>query len=268
MDELRKLIGLEHGLDEVCGRLREAVQGLAAPVIGALEVNCSDESELECMAAFQRHFVEHLLPDLKTAARAPFRTCNLGARYERGAVHVAEQHYALPASRDSFKVMVLKINGHVSVRDGPASASFGPMERYQTESNACGALHDMLAGADLPALDELRDALGGRRVAALLDAERVEQQYRYLFAAIVSTNMQAARAVADISAQAPHTPTLYMVVPCVTFNRPGPDTELVCGLHEVDRRGSEIETRYDGLGDDPSAYRVSTRNGLIRVTDD
>lgn len=271
IDELHDYIGKERDLDAVGGALRDAVLRLQPPVVGALELNCSDESELECGAAFQRQFVDHLLPDLKTAARAPFRTCNLGARYEWGSVRVAEHHYALPASARSFKVMVLKLNGHVSVADGPRGPRFGPMRRYDAESAACGALHALLAGQKLPALTELRDALAGDghdRVAALLDPQRVEPAYRHLFAAIVSIRRQTERALDDIRAHKPHTPTLYLVVPCVTFNRPGPDTEMVVGLARADRRRDEPIVEYHGLGDDPARYRVQLSTGRVRVSEE
>ncbi len=271
LHEVRALIGQERDLDVVSGALRDAVLQLRAPVVGALEVNCSDESELECMAAFQRQFVEHLLPDLKFAARAPFRTCNLGARYEWGAVRVAEHHFALPASAEAFKVLVVKINGHVSVASGPGGVEFGPMSRYETRSNACGALHAVLAGQRLPALDELRASFtsgGVDRLTLLNDAERVPPAYRYLYAAIVSARLQAARAVADIREHRAHTPTLYVVVPCVTFNRPGVDTELVVGVGLCDRRSDDGAEEYWGLGDDPTRYRLTVTGGRVRVQEE
>lgn len=268
IDELRDLIGKERDLDAVSGALRDTVLRLHAPVVGALELNCSDESELECGAVFQRQFVDHLLPDLKTAARAPFRTCNLGARYEWGSVRVAEHHYALPASADAFKVMLLKLNGHVSVETGPQGPLFGPMRRYDTESAACGALHALLAGQKLPALTELREALTGDghdRLATLLDPQRVNPAYRHLFASIASIRRQAERALDDIREHHPHTPTLYVVVPCVTFNRSGPDTEMIVGVARVDRRGDGTAVEYHGLGDDPARYQVQLAAGRLRV---
>jgi hypothetical protein len=271
MDELRRLIGVEHGLDEVSGALRDEVQRTAALVVGALEVNCADESELECVAAFQRHFVEHLLPDLKTAARAPFRICNLGARYEEGAVGLAEQHYALPVSARSFKVLVVKVNAHVAVSEGPGGMRFGGMRRYETDSAACGALHALLRGDELPALAELRRTFaadGHDRIAALLDPRRVAPAFRYLCAAVVNARLQAGRAVADIRKHKSHTPTLYLVVPCVTLNRSGPDTELVVGYGWVDCRKAEAPVKYEGLGDDPARYRVGAQGGRLEVTEE
>ncbi len=271
MDELRRLIGVEHGLDEVSGALRDEVQRTAALVVGALEVNCADESELECGAAFQRHFVEHLLPDLKTAARAPLRICNLGARYEEGAIGVAEHHYALPVSARSFKTLVVKINAHVAVSEGSGGVCFGAMRRYDAESRACGALHALLCGEELPAVAELRCtfAAGGRdRVATLLDPQRVAPAQRYLLAAVVNARLQANRAVADIRRHKPHTPTLYLVVPCVTLNRSGPDTELVVGYGWVDCRRPEASEKYEGLGDEPERYRVELSGGRVRVAEE
>ena len=271
MDELRKLIGMEHGLAEVSGALRGAVQRLAPPVVGALEVTCSDEAQAECCAAFERQFVEHLLPDLKTGARAPFRTCNLGARYEDGAVRIAEHHFALLASVRSFKVMAVKINAHVAVSEGPAGLRFGPLRRYDADSVACGALNGLLKGDELPAIRELRKtfAAGDRdRVAMLLDARRVPPEYRLLLAAVASARLQAARAIEDMRRHKPHSPTLYLVLPCVTLNRTGPDAELIVGYGQVDWRHAEPQVQYEGLGDDPARYRVELSAGQLRVAEE
>lgn len=268
---LRALVGEEHTLRDVGRTLRHTVEQLNAPVVGALEVNCSDESELECMDAFQHEFVAPLLPDLKRSARAPFRTCNLGARYEWGSVRVAEHHYALPASRHAFKVLLLKLNGHVAVTDTPEGTRFGPMARYQTESAACGALHALLRGDELPALLELRDTFqcaDKDRLDMLRDPAQVPEAYRYLYAAVAGVQLQALRALADIHEHAPHSPTLYLVVACITLNRPGPDTEILCGFHEVrpHEAGRQQGESYWGLGDDPSLYRVQVDGDQLRMT--
>jgi len=268
MEDLHALIGIEHDLERVSGMLRDAVQRLAAPVVGALEVTCSDESELECIAAFQRHFVEMLLPDFKTAARAPFRTCNIGARYEVGSIGTAEHHFALPESEHAFKVLVVKINAHVAVADGLGGVEYGSLTRYRARSAACGALHALLSGDELPALTELRHTFGMDgvdRMATLLDAQRVPLQYRYLHAAICSARLQARRATLDIQQHEVHSPTLYWVVPCVTLNRPGLDTEIVVGVESVDCRGEEPCAEYHGLGDDPTQYRVVMRGTRLQI---
>jgi hypothetical protein len=181
MDELRNLIGRESDLDSVNGALREAVRRMNATVVGAHVINCSDESQLECGQSFQREFVDQLLPDLKEEVKTAFETRNLGARYEWGSIHVAEHHYALPASVNAFKVLAVKVHGHVSVTTRPEGKSYGLMERYETESTACGALHALLGGKRLPALDDLFTVFneGGKdRVALLLDPQQVEPRYR------------------------------------------------------------------------------------------
>jgi hypothetical protein len=271
MKPLHDLIGKERHLDEVNATLRHVVHGTAAAVVGALEVNCSDESQLECTASFQMQFVEHLLPYLKIAARAPMRTCNLGARYEWGSVRVAEHHYATPAAHEAFKLLVVKVNGHVSASEGPDGPLYGPMQRYQADSTACGALHSLLAGGEWPALVELRETFqsdGRDRITALLDPRQVAPEYRYLFAAIVGARLQARRALEDIQQHRPHSPTLYLIVPCVTFNRPGPDTEFVVGFYWADCRTRSCEARYDGLGDDPERYRVISEGQWLQVVEE
>lgn len=268
MKKLQMLIGDEHALDQVTEELRGYAERLAAPVVGALDVSCSDETEVEAIATFQQGFVDPLLPALKDNAKSPFRTCNLGARYEWGSVRVAEHHYALPAARDAFKLLVVKINGHVAVQDAPDGPRFGPLQRYDTASTACGALHALLRGDDLPALTELRALFnldGKDRVAALTDGSRVAERHRYLFAALASARLHARRALEDIRLHKPETPTMYLVVPCVTLNRPGPDTEIVVGLQTIDTRESPPAIRYQGLGDDPARYRAELSGGRLSI---
>ena len=72
---------------------------------------------------------------------------------------------------------------------------------------------------------------------------------------------------ARICQHTPHSPTYYVVVPCLTLNRPGPDTEVLCGLHVVDRRDVSGPDEYRGLGDDPSSYRVLLHAGRLHITE-
>ena len=177
MDELRELIGIESSLDAVNQALCVGVSRARAPVYGAHVINCSDESQRECARSFQLNFVEQLLPDLKEELRTAFETRNLGGHYEWGSLHVAEHHYALRAAESAFKVMVVKVHGHVSVTEEDGQLRFGPMDRYETTSTACGALHAVLGGVHLPAVDELRQAFnegGHDRIATLLDPQQVD----------------------------------------------------------------------------------------------
>ena len=130
MDDLFQLVGRERSLHEIARTVRGHVQALHAPVVGAFLVTCSDECEAECAEAFQRNLVSDLLPSLKFAHKSAFRTATLGAYYEWGAVQVAEEHYATAESAQAFKVMVVKLNSHVSVELGPEGYRFGQMQRY------------------------------------------------------------------------------------------------------------------------------------------
>jgi hypothetical protein len=268
---LQQLIGREADLEQVAATLRECVKTFGTPVVGAHHVTCSDESEIECIDAFQHTFVEALLPSLGPEKKAAFRTSNLGSRYEQGAARIAEHHYATPESRDQAKCILIKLNGHVSVAETPEGLAYGPMERYQAESTACGALHALLGGARAPFIDDLRQAFtadGHDRVATLLDPQRVDPTYRYLLAAIAGARLQAARALADIQDHQEVTPTVYLIVPCVTLNRRGPDGELVCGFYVADYRDGKAEAAYHGLNDDPGRYQVSYENERLRIVDE
>jgi hypothetical protein len=170
--------------------------------------------------------------------------------------------------RDAPKCVVIKINGHVSVAQTPEGTGYGPMQRYGTESRACGALHALLVGADEPFARELRETFtadGNDRTATLLDERRVDPTYRYLIAALVGARLQAARALQDVRDHQELTPTVYLIVPCVTLNRPGPDTEIVCGFHIADYRAPDAAVEYNGLGDEPAGYRILLEGERLRI---
>lgn len=269
--DLTEMLGVEHRLADVSRSLRHHVRLLHAPVVGALHVTCADESEWECTSAFQRHFVNDLLPNLKFAEKAPFRLSNLGGRYELGAIPVAEHHFTSTESQDEFKVLFVKINAHVAVDGLGEQAHFGRMQRYDAESTACGALHALMAGQDQPFLDDLRAAFASQqqdRLAALLDEGRVDPRYRSLFAALVNARLQAHRAEIEIENHQPAGPTLYLVASCVTLNRAEEDTEILCGLYTSDQRGAPAANEYRGLGDDPTKYEVRCDLNRLRICDD
>lgn len=271
MHQLQDLIGKECDLSQVNGALRRLVQSLRAPVVGGYQVTCSDEAEWECAEAFQRLFVTGLLPTLKYDRRAPFRSVNLGGRYEWGAVAVAEEHFAVPRTEGSFKLLVVKINAHTGVRQGPQGPEYGRLHRYQRDSACCGALAEVLAGAHVPAVQELAETFGagGRdRLAVLRNPEIVPPPLRALLAAIVSARLQAQRVLDDIAQSPPHTPTVFLVLPCVTINRPDPDTEILVGEGGVDWTGARPTVKYHGLGDNPAALRVRHDLDRVEVQDD
>ncbi len=260
-EQLVSMIGVEHGLDEVNRGLCHYVRGLGPAAVGAMHVTCADESEWECVDSFQRMFVHKLLPELKLGKPAPFRLSNLGGRYEWGAIPVAEHHYATPESSSAFKVLMIKVNAHVAAVGARESQTFGGMERYDCESAACGALHALLAGkTQRPFLDDLREAFnsgGVDRLAQLHDESSVDRRFRSLLVAVVHARLQVRRVELDIHRHRTHSPTIYLIAAGVTLNRPGPDTEILCGLYSGDYRGDTPVITYNGLGDDPSRLRVA-----------
>lgn len=270
MQHVRELVGKEHSLDTVSRTLRDFARGQKAAAVGALHVTCSDECERECSESFQQWFAQDLLPELKFWSRSPFRSANLGGRYEWGSVPIAEHHFATPATRESFKLLVVKINAHVCVDLTGGAPRFGHMSRYEVDSTFCGALHAMLDGASLPAIDSLKEEFlseGKDRIATLNDPSAIDPGLRGLFAAIASTRLQARRAVLDIQDHTPASPTYYLVLPCVTLNRPQRDTELVVGFYAADYRETDLEAQYLGLGDDPGKYGLCAHHGHLQVDD-
>ena len=271
MDDLFQLVGRERSLHEVARTVRGQVQELHAPVAGAFLVTCSDESEAECAEAFQRNLVTDLLPSLKFAYKSAFRTATLGAWYEWGAVRVAEEHYATAESAQAFKVMVVKLNSHVSVESGAGGHRFGRMQRYQGESSYCGLLHALLDDLQgLPAVERVREAFlseGKDRLGMLRDPGCVEPGLRPLFAAVANARLQTRRIMLDVQDHQPHTPTVFLILPCVTFNRERADSELLCGAYTADFRGPDPVFHYAGLGDDPSRYRLGSVAGRLEIRD-
>lgn len=259
MSALSELIGVEREMSHVSWALREFAQRLGASSVGAHHVLCSDEAEWECADAFQRWFASGVLPELKPACRAPFHTVNLGARYEWGSLHVANEHFARGAARDGFTLMVVKINSHVAVRATAEGIEYGRLSRYQRESACCGALAAMLEGSSLPSVAELARSFvadGLHRLALLRDTVRVPVAERALRAALANALLQARRAAEDAQSHRAESPTVYLILPCVTINRPGPDTEIVAGQWGIDATHAVPEVKYQGLGDDPAAWRV------------
>ncbi len=134
MTRLQDLIGVESHMALVNGSLQQFAEELAAPVIGACHVTCSDEAQWECIEAFQRWFVQQSLPELKPGSSAPLHSMNLGGRYEWGAIRIAESHFATPESRDAPKLMVVKLNAHVGVGFPGGEPEYGFMMRYGSKS--------------------------------------------------------------------------------------------------------------------------------------
>jgi hypothetical protein len=281
MEQLRALIGREKSLREVSQTLHFGARSVAAAGVGAMHVTCADESEHECVEAFQHGFVQYLLPALKFARQSAFRTANLGGRYEWGSVRIAEDHFATPPTKDARKLLVVKINAHVAFEEEPVPAlrsgdrtersyRFGSWKRYDTESACCGALAALLGGSTEPFVQELRESFhseGRDRVAMLRDTAQVDPKLRALHAAIVSARLQARKVTLDIQDYEPVSPTLFLVLPCVTVNRHERDTEILCGLYTIDSRGGNPEGTYVGLGDDPTAYETWRQHGLFVVSD-
>ncbi|MBN2022945.1 MAG: hypothetical protein JW809_09125 [Pirellulales bacterium] len=264
---MKQLIGRETELAWVGRAIRQLAEGFNLPAVGAYLVSCSDETERECAEVFNQYLAQPLLPVLKDGCRAAFHTTNLGARYEPGAIRVVEEHYTTPAARETTKLLVVKINAHVAVRTTLDGFHYGQLFRYGKLSACCGALRAMIEGASLPAVDELAKTFGPDRLDVLADSKRIAPAHQALAAAVAGAALQAARAVEEIVQHAPEGPTVYLVLPCVTLNRPDPDTELVVGQYGIDWTGDSPQTRYRGLGSEPGLYRIGLDGGRLVVED-
>ena len=270
VDQLLSLVGRETDPARVCAGLREYARLGRFPIVGAHEIVCSDEVERESESVFQRLFVQQALPPLKSGSPAVFSTVNLGSRYEPGASQIAEDHYATPESEETAKLMVVKINSHVAVQQSSGGPTYGYLTRYGRRSTCCGALASMLAGGDLPAVKELAETFrhdGNDRLEALNDPNTVPAEHRALLAAVTNARLQAGRAASEISGSRPETPTKWLILACVSINRPEPDTELIVGRYLIDTTGEVPTIEYQGLSDDPATYRVRHDKTGLQITD-
>jgi hypothetical protein len=270
MQELIKLIGHEFTIKKISRMLCDITQELRPGVVGAMHITCADESEHECVQAFQKGFVQHHLPELKFAEQSAFRISNLGGRYEWGAVGIAEEHFVLPVTPSSFKLMMIKINSHVGVMVEEDRERYGFIKRYGRESSCCGALNALMAGKKGPFLEDLHKVFqfaGIDRLQILVDPGRVAPEFRALYAAAVSAGLQARQVMTDIRAHRSQVPTLYLVVPCITLNRADIDTEILCGVYTADHRSGDMKEEYVGLSDDPSNYSFSIHDRRISIKD-
>jgi hypothetical protein len=271
MRRIQDLLGNEVPLDSCNRALCAFARGQRPAAVGAVHVTCSDECEREQVESFQQWVADALLPELKFSSRSPFRSANLGGRYEWGAFRIAEEHYAVPETKDSFKLMIVKLNSHVAAVSESGQTVFGSMCRYDMQSACCGALHALLDGTRHPAMDELRMAFSYDEIARLemlRDEQVVPAEYRSLAVAIVNARLQARSAIVEIQDYVPQTPTMTVVVPTVTINRPQRDSEFVVGMYWTDSRKQLGEAEYIGLGDDPSQYVFRSQHGYLQVRDD
>ncbi len=267
LDELTTNIGVEQPLDRAAFELKSAVRRMRAGVVGVHHVTCSDEAEHEDADVFYRLVAKDLSPRLKLGVNGVFRTASLGARYEWGSLGAAEGNFGT-TPRGGFKLMLLKMSTHVGCIEEHTERQFGSFERYGTPTETCKALHLFADGLRAPFADELHELFtseGIDRVAALAD---VDPTFRSVALAVVAARLQARSAVLEAQDHAPLVPTVYAIVPAVTINKPGRDTEIHVGTYVVDRRSGKSRDRYRGLGDDPSKYRFSIDHGHVRIEQD
>jgi hypothetical protein len=269
MTGLLELIGYERPLREMAQAIRAWAASEGAATVGALHVTCSDESERECAEVLQHEFLQHMLPPLKPGRRAAFQISNLGARYELGAAPLAEDHFLGDASTKGLTLLVGKVNGHVAFEESENGGfRLGVWQRYGRESTGCGALASLLAGKRAPALDDLRETFvgdGQDRLSALRDPARVDPAYRALIAAAVSAHLQAHKAARDLENTPGTQSTAWVILPCVTINQHGTDTEILCGVYEIDGRQASRRTTYTGLGGDPTQLTAARADGRFTI---
>jgi len=266
-DALQERFGVEQPLHTAERGLRSYVQTLRPPVVGALHLTCSDEAEYEVASIFRRDFVRTLLPALHFDDKSPFRTANLGARYEWGSIRIAEQRFSQARGADEWKLMILKINAHVGVDPIDGEPAFGRLDRYGQASPCCGFLHALVAGRPHPYMEELLDAFGTDGVDRLATLREAPLDHRALLTAAVAARLQARRAMLDVQDHTFATPTVTMILPYVSFNRRHHDSEMLIGTYVCDKREAGRLDEYCGLGDLPAEYRLSTTESGVRLED-
>lgn len=263
MKRLQALIGSEQELKATARAFKLDAEDEKAQLYGAMLLTCADESECECAQSFQETFVNPLLPKLKYAHRAPFRMATLGSHYEWGAVTLTDNHFVSPEHLDKARFIGIKINAHVA-RTG--DTAYGEKERYGIPSYYCGALRALLEGVTNPWLDRIRAAFESEGIDRLdIIHNKFSEKLKPLIAGIVNSRLQARKASIEIQSIAPVGPAVFVILTCVTLNVDEADSEFVTGMYVIDRRGTEINQKYFGLGDDPSKYEVLHEDGRLKV---
>jgi hypothetical protein len=115
-----------------------------------------------------------------------------------------------------MKVLVVKIDSHVAVRDTPGGAVYGRLMRYGRDSACCGTLAMLMKGSPLPAVRELAKvfSLDGRdRLGVLRDAHRVPPEQRALLAAVVGAGCKP-------GGRRPTLPSIALTFPPTTSSSP------------------------------------------------
>ena len=103
------------------------------------------------------------------------------------------------------------------------------------------------------------------RLQVLRDRYVVPPHTRALLTAIINAQIQSLLIAVNLREYRPQGPTIFLVLPCVTINRNGPDTELVVGRFMADATGPTVSTRYQGLDNDPARYRIRYEHGRLHV---
>lgn len=283
MEELLNLIGLESDLCSATTALRRAVERERPTVVGALHVTCSDEAEWETAAAFQRDFVERLLPSLKPGQKAAFRSVNLGSRYESGACGIMVNHFALAEpehlDRDSLHTYVVKVNAHVGILETADGPVFGQFLRFGHPSACCGALSAAVAGnrdaptfGDTPAFADIAESLADiPDHAADYVRQNVAESLRMLYLAVLHAQRQALAATRELEravAELKDARVRCYIVAGVAVNRPGPDSEITVGVTHFDKPpgGPTCLPETHGLGLDPRRYQAAFDSSRLRIT--
>jgi hypothetical protein len=83
----------------------------------------------------------------------------------------------------------------------------------------------------------------------------------------VNARLQSRKAVIDLQDHKPLDPSICLILPCVTLNRGGRDTEVFCGIYIADWLSSEPVVSYCGLGSEPEEYQVETAHSGLYVRD-
>lgn len=274
-ERLHQILGAEKDQNEVARILRDLVREERPPVVGALHVTCSDDVEQEGVGAFQRGFGRYLMPAMKLSNHSVLQSVNLGARYEWGAAPTAERIYANASGAEKWKTLVVKIDAHVAPERTSSGVRCGHFARFGTDAACCRTVSAVLDGAPGDFADEIIEAYGFEgvdRLGVLRDPSAVDPDHRAFHAAVLGARLHARRAMIDVQEHRPASPTLYYILPCVSLNSSGHDSEIVCGIYACDRRGDDSredgeEDAYCGVGDDPRRYRLKDGSGGLELHD-
>lgn len=270
MNDLRRIIGKEHALDQFHLIVRRAAgQVPDVSSYGACLVTCADERLGVTRSGFDRAVATPLISDAANARDRVFSVSNMAGRLEPGAFSLVDDHFTRADGKGS-KLLVFEIASHVGRIKKGTDFEYGHVDRYGRISTCCGALTVLLDAPSTtdtvrhPWYEQLNAFFGPVRLDAL---RGITDSTRMVATAIVHAAIQAESAVSEVFQNPPAMPTHVLLIGGVAVNQQWADGFLPVSYHHLRaHRGGQVEivSGYS-LRTTPEALRIDVSRARIEV---